>query len=80
MLRAQVNSYSVIPFGTLTYLLGNIEPAPSHIPTTQLEDRDTADLINKWTSVSDRKQTRTNTQTQTKFKTNHMFLRLKLKL
>lgn len=79
MLRAQVNSYSVIPFGTLTYLLGNIKPAPSHIPPTQL-DRDTADLINKWTSVSDRKQTRTKTQTQTKFKTNHMFLRLKLKL
>lgn len=41
-LRAQVNSYSVSPFGTRTYLLGNTEPAPSHIPPTKLEDKDTA--------------------------------------
>lgn len=59
-LRAQVNSYSVIPFGTLTYPLGNTELAPSHVPPAKLEDRDTADLINKRTSVSDQKQANKN--------------------
>lgn len=46
--------------GHLTYLLGNTEPAPSHVPPAKLEDRDTADLINKRTSVSDQKQANKN--------------------